>query len=711
MIDDAHAADQYIGDFWTVKLSRDDASQQALFESLASALSGHIRCDEYARLCEPPTSLADHLWVQIVPIHVIMELEHEISSILDEAAEGTDLWFSWQVLKGHLGATQLFISPSEIVFRPILPPTSTHAPFANANQRIYMSATLGRGGELQRLSGRKAITPLPSPRGWNGHGVGRRFFIMPDVSLSEEETRNFIGKLIEQTEPQRALVLTVDIRSAKEIGRRVQDVLPRVSVYSAQEIESSKEPFVTNDSAVAVIANRYDGIDFPQDECRLLIVNGKPSGMNLLERYLCEVLGAQLLFAERTRTRMIQAFGRCTRSATDYAIVCVTGERLMNDLLRQEWRTGVNPELQAELDFGSAQSKRQSEEDLLELAQLFLDQGDEWRNAEGQISSLKEAKEETLPESISGLSNSASHEIDYVTALWRGDYATAIGSAQRVISALSGGTELKGFRGMWHYLAGCAEFHLAKEQGKDTSKAKQHFQTACSVAGMRIGSQQLQVESPDSTASSLDQAAIQSMEAELCELGLTTDGKFTGLEREIRDDIQKARGVKFESGHQKLGTLLGFNSQNSDREGAPDPWWQIEDSLCFVFEDHIKKSDGDKLELDKARQAKSHPNWIKACVSGLREDSDIIPVLLTNADVGSKDCQLQLQGVAVWPLADFREWAKRSLQKIRFLRAKLKSRGDLVWRSEAISSLESISATPSTLRAKLEGMKVHSKVS
>lgn len=433
-----------------------------------------------------------------------MELEHEISSILDETANGSDLWFGWQVLKGHLGATQLFISPSEIVFRPILPPTSTYAPFANANQRIYMSATLGRGGELQRLSGRKAITPLPSPRGWNGHGVGRRFFIMPDVSLSEEET---------------------------------------------------------------------------------------------------------------------------------------------------------------------------------------------------------------LPESISGLSKSASHEIDYVTALWKGDYATAVDSAQRVIDALSGGPELKGFRGMWHYLAGCAEFHLAEEQRKVSSKAEQHFQTACSVAGMRIGRQQLQVELPDSTASPLDQAAIQSMEAELCELGLRTAGKYTRLELDILNDIQKARGEKFESGHQKLGTLLGFNSQNSDGEGAPDPWWQIEDSLCFVFEDHIKKSDGDKLELDKARQANSHPNWIKEYVSGLREDSDIIPVLLTNADVGSKDCQLQLQGVAVWPLADFREWAKRSLEMIRSLRAELQNQGDLVWRAKAITSLESISATPSTLRAKLEGMKVHLSVS
>ena len=294
VLDDAHAADQYIGDYWTLSVSKIEPSQKPLFEALASLLSSRIPPDEYARLCELPRSLADHCWVQVVPLPIVIDLENDIASILDQSEEGTDLWFSWQVLKGHLKASQLLISPTEITLRPILPPTETHSPFNDANQRLYMSATLGRGGELERLSGRKSIKRLTSPPGWNGHGVGRRFFLLPDMSFNDDGVKKFIDQLIVQTDPQRALVVTADDHTAATTRDRIRALLVDGEVFSAREIESSKHPFIESNSAVAVIANRYDGIDFPDDECRLLIIQGKPSGMSLLERYLSEVLGPSL---------------------------------------------------------------------------------------------------------------------------------------------------------------------------------------------------------------------------------------------------------------------------------------------------------------------------------------------------------------------------------------------------------------------------------
>ena len=42
------------------------------------------------------------------------------------------------------------------------------------------------------------------------------------------------------------------------------------------------------------------------------------------------------LFEERIKTRVVQALGRCTRSNTDYAAVCVFGDDLMNSLISQQ---------------------------------------------------------------------------------------------------------------------------------------------------------------------------------------------------------------------------------------------------------------------------------------------------------------------------------------------------------------------------------------
>jgi len=164
------------------------------------------------------------------------------------------------------------------------------------------------------------------------------------------------------------------------------------------------------------------------------------------------------------------------------------------------------------------------------------------------------------------------------------------------------------------------------------------------------------------------------------------------------------------AGWSKIGShvsdLLGFNAQNSEEKGAPDPRWLIGDKLCIVFEDHVKKTNRDYLSLEKARQAASHPKWVKANIKILSDDAEIIPVIVTNADASSDDCQTHLNGVAVWPLDKFRDWAKDVLKTIRGLRTKLSGLGDLAWRAEAIAALEGISATPSSLKRALAEMTV-----
>ena len=77
------------------------------------------------------------------------------------------------------------------------------------------------------------------------------------------------------------------------------------------DLEQTKAKFVAEPKAVAVIANRYDGIDFPGDDCRLLFVEGLPKATNLQERFLMTRMGANLLFNSLTyRTLGPALFGR-----------------------------------------------------------------------------------------------------------------------------------------------------------------------------------------------------------------------------------------------------------------------------------------------------------------------------------------------------------------------------------------------------------------
>ena len=94
---------------------------------------------------------------------------------------------------------------------------------------------------------------------------------------------------------------------------------------------------------------------------------GFPAGANLQERFFVLRVTAQLLLDDRILTRLVQSFGRCTRSPNDYAAVIVLGENLNNYLLKKERREFFHPEIQAEPEFGLEQSKAATAAGMLEI--------------------------------------------------------------------------------------------------------------------------------------------------------------------------------------------------------------------------------------------------------------------------------------------------------------------------------------------------------
>ena len=109
----------------------------------------------------------------------------------------------------------------------------------------------------------------------------------------------------------RSLVLVPSDSMRDALAKDVAENL-NLPTFSAADIERSKEPFVKSREGVALVANRYDGIDFPGDECRLLFIEGLPTATNLQERFIMSRMGANILFNERIQTRVLQAIGRCT---------------------------------------------------------------------------------------------------------------------------------------------------------------------------------------------------------------------------------------------------------------------------------------------------------------------------------------------------------------------------------------------------------------
>lgn len=684
VFDDSHAAENYIASLWSLEVTALDDKYKAAFEAIANVIKPHIDQADYSKL-QGSSAASSARWVNKLPAPALSKIADELIAVLDEHTEDNELAHSWSLIRDHLLACNLYYGRKQFLIRPMIPPTWDHSPFENAKQRIYMSATLGRGGDLERLLGRKHITRLRLAESDRIDRVGRRFFMFPGMSLDDEEVKELRSRLMDAA--GRSVFLSPDDKTAQSVALQVKTNLS-FPVYNAQDIEHGKRAFTSHENAVACLANRYDGIDFPNEECRLLCVHGLPKAMNLQERFFMSRMGAGVIFNERVQTRVIQATGRCTRALQDYSAVLVTGSELQDFLTDKDRRKYFNAELQAELAFGVQQSEECAIPDFVENFNIFRKNEDEWAEANQDIlDDAEQLEQEELP-AVNQLSDSVIHEIQYQRSLWQGDYESAYQHAITVLSHIKV-PELKGYRALWHYLAGSAAT-LATDSGQAalTSLAQEQFRKAKKATGMlswlvdlaKYSGQEAHESDTDNDLVS----QVEALETFLRELGLSNHRKFVKLEKRILEGLED--GPSFEGAHEELGRLLGFSSENSDASGAPDPWW-ISSTTCIVFEDHANAGPEVMLGAGKARQAAGHVTWLKANVEACK-NLDFCSILVTPARTADTGALPHLENVKVWRLEDFKAWAQSAVAEIRDLRSSLGDSGDLVWRSEAYRRLQ-----------------------
>ncbi len=267
--------------------------------------------------------------------------------------------------------------------------------------------------------------------------------------------------------------------------------------------------------------------------------------------------------------------------------------------------------------------------------------------------------------------------------------------------------DLRGYRALWLYLSGSAAW-LAHANGHlpDDEQVKDYFRKAQAAAPVLRWLVNLQANTnPASTTgpSQLDSATtaiIERLECVLEQIGTIHDRKFDAEENAILTALlQTDDGTAFEAGHVRLGRLLGYDAGNSHDDAAPDPWW-IADDTVFVFEDHAEAQASTVFSPTKARQAASHPDWIRENLK-LSATTEIVPVLITPCTTTTRGAVPALRKVRYWSRDDFGSWAKNAVRVIRDIRRTFPGVGDLAWRTAAAARLREANITPLQLNEML----------
>ena len=594
LFDDAHAAEQYVASAWSVPISR--LTDHGLYQELLEVISPELAATISRRLLSSdpdPTARRD---VRLLPASAVRRLATQIDRVLSSAVGSTR--FRYAMIREQVDHCLFYISWSGFLIRPYIPPTRQHAIFASATQRIYISATLGEGGELERAFGRAPIERLPVPEGWERRGSGRRFFVFPELA-AEVDPRSLTQSVIKGA--KKALIIAP---SDKRLKNSLQTLVPpSTQIFLKQDIEVTLEDFAEASEGVLGLANRYDGIDLPDDSCRLTVLDGAPIGDHLQERFFVGSLRAGRVLEERLRTRVIQGAGRCTRGLTDYSLVMVLGDDLTRFFSRQEVLKALRPEVQAEINFGLDNSIV-SAEDMGAFIESFLAQDDNWQaEAEPVIAGLARAARTILPPGTDALATSVQEEVRAWEHAWSGDLETASRLAIDLCRHLTDDV-LSSYRAFWLYLSS-AWMMAAAEAASDDDKAlnaRALLRKAHGAAGVGTWLRETAPLPPaDEELNQNDEFAVRKVIASNSRR--LSGSRWTELADMLIGDLEGKDAAAYERGLTTLGKLLGAEASKPQGKGRADSVWIFGPEWWVTLEAKSEALASGIVSMDDVRQA------------------------------------------------------------------------------------------------------------
>lgn len=236
------------------------------------------------------------------------------------ANEDTDdsLKFTMPLLKDIWKDCSVYISHRQILIEPDYSLISKFKTFTRAEQRVFMTATTQddsffiKGLEVNDNTINTPIRPK-TIKWW-----GEKMILFPsniNEAFDESALRNRFGKPLSKNTPNRA-ILVPSFKIAEEYERLGSNIF-------------GKQMICDGNKRALVFVNRYDGVDLPDDECRLLILDGQPNYGNLSDIFEQRSRPNSTIVRAKTAQKIEQGLGRSVRGEKDYSVILLIGRNLV----------------------------------------------------------------------------------------------------------------------------------------------------------------------------------------------------------------------------------------------------------------------------------------------------------------------------------------------------------------------------------------------
>jgi hypothetical protein len=619
IFDDAHVAETVMRDCFKIEFNVKDSTFNKFVNLFDDAFKKLNRHGAYRDACTQKLVASQPV---MVPPDIVFDLQNQISVIMGQSGVENDekQKFAYHHLKDHVHKCCYIFRNGTLEITPAFLPSLYLDVFDQNVRRIYLSATLQNKADIVRAFGRPpSLTIEPKNDAGNGERlILNEKFLGFKKSLGEDFACNLSAK-------GKVLIAVPSYPQADKNWRKAGSA-PLVNNFSA-ELES----FRSKKTGAFVLVSRVDGIDLPNDTCRIMIIDGIPYGSSLIEKYQSESLGMSNFFSSRIANRIVQLFGRINRGRSDYGAYIITGRDLSNWIEKPKNLARLPELLQKQIMLGQSVQDGldiRSFEKFVEIVENVVikkPRDPQWLAYYSQYIDTKMIEPDITQKAIAAEERnfaSAKAEAEFGKWFWMDEFAKARSLLEAVVEEVSrSDPRLAGWLNVW--IATC--YHAEGDDGE----CYRHFARARSQIGLGMivntgpiaGNEILTNDTPYSL---LQSNATRS-------LFLKADA-FNSEIKKTRAGIAALEGGtanQAEDAVQKLGELLGFVSSRPDKEDGtgPDVLWIDEtsnSSLCIELK--TDKNPDSALSKDEISQGHDHLSWAESNIG----DSDNLGLLIVS---------------------------------------------------------------------------------
>jgi replicative superfamily II helicase len=583
--DDAHAAVATIRDAFTISITKKDHAE------LYSELAGQFR-DDFAKLRRLGSfdDIVERSDLGVLELPYTAWSKHHSYVRQHIAREYGDRFrFQFPLLRDSFEICHVLVSARDISITPPLPLINLFPSSEDCKRRIYMSATIADDSSLVRTFGTAPASARNPIAPESLAGVGERMILAPslmNIEKSEpaEEVKAVIKKVRRGT---RVVVLVQSEARAKQW----QDV---GEIVKGDDVEIAvKELLDGTANGPYVFPARYDGIDLPNDACRVLVLDGLPAAANSFDLYRAEVLRGNSSINVGIAQKVEQGLGRATRGAGDYCVIFLTGNDLIAWITRTASLALMTNSTRTQIKMGHTISKSlKTRPKLFETVSQCLERDPEWTSFHAET--LADATEEEKVDA--GAITVASAERDALRFWLANDFDAAIGNLRA--AANNQDSRMQGW--LLQNAARVAYFGGREEHSRNLQK--EAFFNNPLLFPPETAIEYQPISSPGEQGSNI---ADNIKEFEF------RKGARDEFEKTVSYLAPSSSSNQFEEALKNLGTLLGYKAQRPDHEtgAGPDVLWLSGKQNAAVIECKHRKENRNPLNKDEHGQLLTSVQW------------------------------------------------------------------------------------------------------